>query len=207
MKINLKLLGVSIIAGIIGCALLSDKPDDVKMQQELSEKLLRFHVVANSDSEEDQTLKLKVKEAVVNYLETYLNDTMTLEETENVITEHNDEVINLARKIVLENGYDYNVSARLTSCYFPVKSYGDVTLPAGDYEAYRITIGEAEGKNWWCILYPPLCFVDVSYGYVPDESKVLLENILDDEEYSYITGGYETIYRFKYLTFLNGLFE
>ena len=207
MKINLKLLGVSIIAGIIGCALLSDKPDDVKMQQELSEKLLRFHVVANSDSDEDQTLKLKVKEAVVNYLETYLNDTMTLEETENVITEHNDEVINLARKIVLENGYDYNVSARLTSCYFPVKSYVDVTLPAGDYEAYRITIGEAEGKNWWCILYPPLCFVDVSYGYVPDESKVLLENILDDEEYSYITGGYETIYRFKYLTFLNGLFE
>lgn len=207
MKVNLKLLGVSIVAGIIGCALLGDKPDDAKMQQELSEKLLRFHVVANSDSDEDQSLKLKVKEAIVDYLSNFLYDTMTLEETENVIAAHNNEVVNLAKKIVLENGYDYNVSAELTSCYFPVKSYGDITLPAGDYEAYRITIGEADGKNWWCILYPPLCFVDVSYGYVPDESKILLENILDDEAYRYITGGYETVYRFKYLTFLNGLFE
>lgn len=207
MKVNLKLLGVSIVAGIIGCALLGDKPDDDKMQQELSEKLLRFHVVANSDSDEDQTLKLKVKEAVVDYLSDFLYDTMTLEETENVIAAHNNEVVNLAKKIVLENGYDYNVSAELTSCYFPVKSYGDITLPAGDYEAYRITIGEAGGKNWWCILYPPLCFVDVSYGYIPDESKILLENILDDEAYRYITGGYETVYRFKYLTFLNGIFE
>lgn len=207
MKINLKLLGVSIIVGITGCFLLGGKPDDEKIQQELSESLLRFHVVANSDSDEDQTLKLKVKEAVVDYLSKFLRDTMTLEETEGIIEEHNDEVVTLAKKIVSENGYDYSVSARLTSCYFPVKSYGDVTLPAGEYEAYRITIGEADGKNWWCILYPPLCFVDVSYGYVPDESKILLQNILDDEAYSYITGGYETVYRFKYLTFLNGLFE
>ena len=207
MKVNLKLLGVSAIAGIIGCALLGGEPDDAKIQQELSERLLRFHVVANSDSDEDQALKLKVKDAIVDYLEDFLYETMTLEETENVIEEHNDEVIALAGKIISENGYDYNISAQLTSCYFPVKSYGDVTLPAGEYEAYRITIGEAGGKNWWCILYPPLCFVDVSYGYVPDESKILLQNILDDEEYSYITGGYETVYRFKYLTFLNGLFE
>lgn len=207
MKVNLKLLGFSIAAGLIGCALLGSKTDEDEIQRELSEKLLRFHVVANSDSDEDQTLKLKVKEAVVDYLSDYLYDTMTLEETENVIAAHNDEVVDLANRIIAENGYDYSVSAELTSCYFPVKSYGDVTLPAGDYEAYRITIGEADGKNWWCILYPPLCFVDVSYGYVPDESKVLLQNILDDEEYRYITGGYETVYRFKYLTFLNGLFE
>lgn len=207
MKVNFKLLGVSIAVGLIGCALFGNKTDEAKMQQELSEKLLRFHVIANSDSDEDQTLKLKVKEAVVNYLGDFLHDTMTLEETKNVIASHNDEIIALAEQIISENGYDYSVSAELTTCYFPVKSYGDVTLPAGDYEAYRITIGKADGKNWWCILYPPLCFVDVSYGYVPDESKALLQNILDDEEYSYITGGYETIYRFKYLTFLNGLFE
>lgn len=206
MKINLKLLGISIAAGLLGCFVLGGGTDDEKMQHELSEKLLRFHVIANSDSDEDQSLKLKVKDAVVDYLKDFLNETMTLEETEDVIMAHDDEVIELAEKIIVENGYDYSVSSELISCYFPVKSYGDVTLPAGDYEAYRITIGDAVGKNWWCILYPPLCFVDVSYGYVPDESKMLLQNILDDEEYSYITGGEETVYRFKYLTFLNDLF-
>lgn len=194
----LSLLTAIIITGI--CCIIwnnGSKTNDSEMQEALAEKLLRFHVIANSDSDEDQALKMKVKEATVNYLKDYLTDEMTLEESKTVVLEHNDEVLNLARKIIEENGYDYEVTGEITRDYFPVKSYGDLTLPAGEYDAYKICIGASSGKNWWCILYPTLCFVDVSYGYVPDESKLLLHNILDDEEYQYILGGENTEYRFK----------
>ena len=152
--------------------------------------LFRSHVLANSDSEEDQALKLKVKEGVTGYLDQYLNeDGMTLDETKEIVEDKKEDVIVLAQEIIRENGYDYSVTAELTTDYFPVKSYGDVTLPAGEYEAFRIKIGEAEGKNWWCILYPPLCFVDASYGYVPDASKQKLEKMLDADAYQTITDG------------------
>ena len=76
-----------------------------------------------------------------------------------------------------------DVKVYFENCYFPVKSYGDVTFPPGEYEAFRIDIGESAGKNWWCVLYPPLCFVDTVYGVVPDESKDKLKNVLNEEEY------------------------
>lgn len=185
--------GIIISAIIIGLActyFFGGRPKAGEIQKEISEKVLRFHVLANSDSEEDQALKLKVKEAVVNYLDPYLNDReLTLEETKAVVEEQKENVVELAERVICENGYDYSVTAELTTDYFPVKSYGDVTLPAGEYEAFRIEIGGAEGKNWWCILYPPLCFVDASYGYVPDESRKMLEDVLDEECYRAVTGG------------------
>ena len=130
---------------------------------------------------------------------------MTLDETKEIVEDKKEDVIVLAQEIIRENGYDYSVTAELTTDYFPVKSYGDVTLPAGEYEAFRIKIGEAEGKNWWCILYPPLCFVDTSYGVLPDTSKDTLKNILTEDEYNAITNT-RVEYRCKYLTFLNRLF-
>ena len=87
-----------------------------------------------------------------------------------------------------------------------MKSYADVTFPPGEYEAFRIDIGDAEGRNWWCVLYPPLCFVDAVYGELPKESKEQLKNVLTDDEYNSITK-VRYKYRFKYLTFLNGLFK
>ena len=87
-----------------------------------------------------------------------------------------------------------------------MKSYADVTFPPGEYEAFRIDIGDAEGRNWWCVLYPPLCFVDAVYGELPKESKEQLKNVLTDDEYNAITK-VRYKYRFKYLTFLNGLFK
>lgn len=184
--------GLIIFALIIGLActyFLGDKPKAGEIQKEIAQKVLRFHVLANSDSEEDQELKLKVKEAIVNYLDIYLNDReLTLEETKSIVEEQKENIIQLAEDVINENGYNYSVTAELTTDYFPVKSYGDVTLPAGEYEAFRIEIGGAEGKNWWCILYPPLCFVDASYGYVPEESKTMLADVLDEECYRAVTG-------------------
>lgn len=164
--------------------------DGEEIQDNIAQHVLRFHVLANSDSSEDQALKLKVKEAVVDYLATYLDlENLSLPEAEQIVMEKREDVITLAESVIRENGYDYGVTAELVTDYFPVKSYGDLTFPAGEYEAFRIKIGNAEGKNWWCILYPPLCFVDVTYGYVPEESKESLKNILEEDAYEVITGG------------------
>ncbi len=206
-KIKLKLLLISAAIGLAGSLLLDGDADAEALQEDIAEKILRFHVIANSDSEEDQQLKLKVKEAVVNYIAPYLSDTMSLEDSKNIINEHTDEILATADSVIKENGYDYSVSASITTCYFPTKSYGDITLPPGDYEAFRIEIGNAGGKNWWCILYPPLCFVDISYGIVPDSSKLLLKNILNEDEYNAITENSDTTYSFRFLTFLNNLFQ
>lgn len=198
-----KILIFSAAIGLAGSFLLGGAPDAAKVQEDIAGKILRFHVIANSDSEEDQALKLKVKDAVVEYMAPYLTDTMALSETKELINAHSEEIVGIAEAIVRENGYDYAVTACITHCYFPVKAYGDITLPAGEYEAFRIRIGDASGRNWWCILYPPLCFIDISYGIVPDSSKILLQNILDDEEYRAITADDDTRFEFKYLTFLN----
>ena len=100
---------------------------------------------------------------------------------------------------------NYDVAVYFENSYFPMKSYGDVTFPPGEYEAFRIDIGAHDGKNWWCVLYPPLCFVDTSYGVLPDTSKDTLKNILTEDEYNAITNT-RVEYRCKYLTFLNRLF-
>ena len=87
-----------------------------------------------------------------------------------------------------------------------MKTYGDMTIPPGEYEAFRVDIGEAQGKNWWCVLYPPLCFVDAVYGEVPEESKEELKGVLTEEEYSMVSGENEK-FRFKYLKIFNRFIE
>ncbi len=173
-----------------------------QLQQGISKEIIRFHVRANSDSDEDQTLKLKVKAAVVDYLTPLLEDSSSLDETREILEEQQDNIYALSINTLRENGCDMDVKVYFEHCYFPVKSYGDVTFPPGEYEAFRIDIGESAGKNWWCVLYPPLCFVDTVYGVVPDESKDKLKNVLNEEEYHAVTNT-EYKFRFKYLTFLN----
>jgi len=141
------------------------------VQASLASKVIRFHVLANSDSAEDQALKMNVKEAVVDYIYTNTVDCSSLEETRAFLNAHCKEIVESASDIIKQNGYDYDVRAELTFSEFPDKSYGDITFPAGTYESFTITIGEGAGHNWWCVLYPPLCFVDASTGVLPDSSK------------------------------------
>lgn len=200
----------SIIIGILVTYILSlNTENDSTIQKDIANKVIRFHVLANSDSDADQELKLKVKDAVVNYLNPYMSESSNLEESKNILEQNTDSIIELANKVIAEEGYDYSVNAYFCQDYFPAKSYGDVTLPAGEYTAFRIEIGEHNGQNWWCILYPPLCFVDASYGVLPDESKELLKNVLDEDEFDAITGKItsdNTSFQFKYLSFLNDIF-
>lgn len=159
------------------------------IQKNLADEVLRFHVLANSDSEEDQALKMKVKEAVLAYIETEMPTDSLLDETSEWIRKHTDEIEKVAKTIVLKEGYTYTVSAAVTTCWFPEKTYGDLTFPQGNYKALRIEIGEAKGKNWWCVLYPGLCFVDAVNAVVPEEGKEKLKAVLSEEEYSYLDAG------------------
>lgn len=177
-----------------------------KLQSGIAQEIIRFHVRANSDSQEDQQLKLAVKDAVVTYLEPILAESGSIQESHEILEEHTEEICQIAVSVLDEAGSDEPVSAYFEQSYFPMKTYGDVTFPPGTYEAFRVDIGEHEGKNWWCVLYPPLCFVDAVYGVVPEDSKAQLANVLTEEEYDAVTGK-EYRFRFKYLTFLNDIFE
>lgn len=142
---------------------------------EVKDSLIRFHVIANSDNEEDQNLKLKVKNKVIDYLYPYLNNSQSLDESRQIIKDKMQEVKKLAGQIIKDNNYKYDIQVELSRENFPDKSYGNITLPQGNYEAFRIIIGDGRGKNWWCVMFPPLCFVDESKAeveYDKTENKI-----------------------------------
>lgn len=157
-----------------------------KTQEHMAEEVLRFHVLANSDSKEDQNLKMKVKDTVVSWMEEEM-DTESLEQTKAFICSHLPQIEALAEETIQKEGYSYPVRASLEWTVFPEKTYGDITFPAGTYEALRIQIGEAKGHNWWCVLYPSLCFIDSVHAVVPEKGKKQLEHVLTEEEYEMVT--------------------
>ena len=166
----------------------------------LSHSAIRFHILANSDSVSDQTLKMRVKESVVNYIYEKTGDFKTVDEAKNFILNNDKTIKSIATKAIADNGYDYTVSSTFGFSDFPVKTYGDVIFPKGTYTSYTIKIGNGKGHNWWCVLYPQLCFVDASSGTVPDSSKERLKDSLGEREY-------KTIIKFKYLKFLNNFLD
>ena len=181
----LALLIASLVTGMVSRQLRVQAEKET--QEHLAQEVLRFHILANSDSDEDQALKMTVKEEVLGYLEGAMPEDMDVAETTDWMRRHTDELENLSREIVQQEGYDYPVSAAVTTCWFPEKTYGDLTFPSGNYEALRIEIGVAKGHNWWCVLYPNLCFLDAVNAVVPKEGKQELKNVLSEEEYSQIT--------------------
>lgn len=144
--------------------------------------LIRFHVIANSDSDEDQNLKIKVKNEVIDYLYPYLNDSGSLDESREIIQSRMSDVQCIAEKVIKDNNYNYGVKVQLSRENFPEKSYGNIVLPQGNYEAFRIIIGSGQGRNWWCVMFPPLCFVDESKAeveYDKVEERINSENKAD----------------------------
>ncbi len=165
----------------------------------IADSVFRLHVIANSDSEEDQKLKLKVRDELLSYMNIISKDSTNKQEAMKIANEHKKELTQIAEKVIKENGYDYTVNIQVGKADFPTKYYGDITLPAGTYDALKVQIGDAKGQNWWCVMFPPLCFVDVSTGIVPDNSKQELKQSLDDEEYDLIskTDDNEISFKFK----------
>lgn len=151
--------------------------------EDISSKIIRFHVIANSDGELDQNLKLKVRDEVLKYIQPLLKDSYDINQSREILKEKDEKIIEIAKKVIAENGYDYKVETTLTKENFPVKTYGNITLPQGEYEAYRIIIGSGEGHNWWCVMFPPICFVDITKGEVAyEETEKEMGRVLSEEE-------------------------
>lgn len=168
------------------------------VSSDIANSVFRLHVIANSDEKEDQELKLKVRDNVLSYMNKICENVTTKEDAILIANQHIDEFKEIALNTIHENGYDYFVNIRIGNFSFPTKSYGDISLPAGYYDALRVEIGEAKGQNWWCVMFPPLCFVDVSSGIVPDESKETMKSDLSDEEFSLISDNEDSNVKFKF---------
>ncbi len=181
-----------------------------QLQQDIAGEILRFHVRANSDTDEDQQLKLLVKQELVEYMGNLLKNAADRDEAREILTENIENIENIAKGVIKDNKKEYNVKAYFEDSYFPVKVYGDMTFPQGVYEAFRVDIGAAEGKNWWCVLYPSLCFADITHGSMADDAKKELEAVLDEDELELLYENQdgakrECVYEFKIFTFLNKL--
>ena len=158
-------------------------------QSQLADKVIRLHVLANSDSQADQALKRYVRDQVLAQTTPLLEGVTSAPEAEAILQANLGLLTQTAQVAIAAQGYDYSVSVRLEETWFPTRQYQDVALPAGNYQALRVLIGEAEGHNWWCVLYPNLCFMDSVHAIVPKEGKEELRSVLTDEEYAMIVKG------------------
>ena len=175
------------------------------LQQGIAEKILRFHVLAASDTKEDQELKLKVRDAVGVYMEEGLADALNKSESEELVRLHLGEIEAVAEQTIKEAGYDYPVTASLAYVEFPEKTYGAYVFPAGTYEALEVVIGEGKGHNWWCVMYPNLCFSGSVYEVGEEEAEERLREVLSTEEYEAVFSSGNVKVEWKSLAFFKEL--
>jgi stage II sporulation protein R len=178
------------------------------LQEGIAKEIIRFHVIANSDSDKDQHLKYQVKDSLVQSLRPYLNEAKDIKEAQKIIINKMPFIQDVAKRVIEENGYTYPVTISLSSSYFPMKVYGGYTFPAGTYESLQVRIGSAQGKNWWCVMFPPLCFVDETYSIVDEDSEEKLKYLLTEEEYEILKNDKIPVkIRFKLFESIKKLFE
>lgn len=168
------------------------------VSETISNSVFRLHVIANSDSQEDQNLKYIVRDNLIKYMNSLTTNITSKQEAIKIAQNHKEDFYKIAKQTITENGYDYDVNIDIGNTYFPTKYYGDISLPAGYYDALRVEIGEATGQNWWCVMFPPLCFVDMSTGIVPEESKETIKENLPTEEYALISNTENNSLNFKF---------
>lgn len=198
------LIGFGFLSGITEQAAVAEAKEG------LEEKVIRFHVLANSDEKSDQELKLKVRDSVLKTVGTLQEEAIfqkqqekpgatpniSRNELEKMLEEHLNDLQTTAKLRVIEEGYDYPVKVSLETTTFPMKVYGDVAFPAGDYEALRVVIGEGKGHNWWCSLYPSLCFIDATHPVMEEQGREELKAVLTEEEQQMVT--METDFQFDF---------
>ena len=200
---NLKNLTIIIIL-FITFFIINAHSYAINVSNGLSSNIFRLHILANSDSEEDQALKLKVRDAILQYMETLNTAKQDKQSVIELSEAHIEDFKKIAEKVIQENGYDYSVNVEIGNFYFPTKYYGNISLPAGDYDALKIEIGDAKGQNWWCSLFPPLCFVSVSAGVVEEEGETYLKENLSEEEFEIVSvTSPEIEFKFKIVELMN----
>ncbi len=187
----------SIVTGLLVATLFTLVPFEGECR-EISNNVFRVHILANSDSDADQNLKLKVRDALIEVSEDILKDTKSKDEALGKVYENLDLLETVASDVVLSAGYDYPVQVSVTNMYFDTRYYGSVTMPGGFYDALRVEIGKAQGKNWWCVMYPSLCL------YTDCDTSALKDN-LSDKQYGIVTEGENYVFRFKVVEIFSSL--
>lgn len=186
---------MSLIAGVIITSFVTEYSQNV--MADITNSVVRLHILANSDSEEDQRLKTEVRDDIIDYLKPMLDNAVSVEETEVIIRNNLENIKTEAEKSIKKHGYTYSATVVFGKFDFPEKSYENATFPGGRYNALRIIIGEGEGRNWWCVLYPQLCFSESTNGELPEKSKNKLKNVLTDDEYDMITSADNVNFKLK----------
>lgn len=183
---------VSIFCLLLVYGLISGFVYSERVNRDLSRSLVRLHVIANSDSAQDQKVKLLVRDSIIQYMQENTGKMTSANEAKEFINNNLKEFAKISGTTLEQNGFNYTAKAVLGTFSFPSKTYGEVALPAGNYEALRIILGDGAGKNWWCVMFPPLCFVDSTNGILPDHSRVMLQDSLSEDEYFLATSNTST---------------
>ena len=168
------------------------------ISSDLKDSVFRLHVIANSDSKEDQNLKYIVRDNLLKYMNEICKECSSKEEAIEIAKAHTEDFKRIAEDTITQEGYSYDAQIEIGEFDFPTKNYGDITFPTGNYDALKVKIGSAQGHNWWCVMFPPLCFVDISSGTVPEDSKRILENELTKEEFALISNSSSSDVNFKF---------
>lgn len=154
---------------------------------DVADKLVRLHVIANSDSIEDQDLKRAVRDEVIKQMSPKFEGLKDVNQVKQVIKDNVGLIEQIATKVVAKYNKTYQAKALLGNFDFPTKVYGNLTLPAGNYQALKIVLGEGKGQNWWCVMFPPLCFIDIAHGVVPEQTMDKLKESLTEDEFKLLT--------------------
>lgn len=186
---NMKLLLKSVCIALVLTVAFSLVPFEAECVN-ISEDVFRLHIIANSDSDEDQALKLKIRDAILNQTDNLYKGAGSKAQAMALTEETIPQIEAIARKVVAENGYSYAINAEITNMYFDTRYYDDITMPSGQYDALRITVGSGSGKNWWCVMYPSLC-VGAATNY-----DALKENVTDSQ-YDIMNSGSKYEFKFK----------
>ena len=193
----LVILGISFIAGLL----------PIHGEEEIYDTVVRLHVIANSDSDEDQALKLKVRDSVIEVVTPLVKECKTQDEAIKVIEGAMPEIESRAKEVIVSEGYDYSVKVLLGEEYYPTKTYETCAFPEGEYVSLRVMIGDGEGENWWCCLFPPLCLSAAGGDSKTENEEAFISVGLTDDQYKIITETEDATYylRFKLLEVIENL--
>ena len=157
------------------------------MFKNISNNFLRLHIIANSDSTEDQILKYEIRDAILNYISPYIKNANSKQDAIKILNNNMEQMYKLSNDILTKHGLNYAIKISIGNFNFPTKDYSSFILPEGNYDALRIELGNANGQNWWCVMFPSLCIVDASSFGINNSSMDILQNTLDSEEFSIIS--------------------
>ena len=197
--VNRVLFVVCTLLLLTGCYLFAANAVRARQVEAISDKVLRFHVIAKSDSENYQRRKLLVRDAVGAWMELKLQHAKDRADCEQIIDENMDQIRAVAEQTLEQDGEAEQVRVQLANVEFPDKVYGDYTFPAGTYRALQIIIGDGEGHNWWCVLYPNLCFSSEGYDVTGEKAKQELTQVLSATEYQTLLREHRYRLRFRFL--------